>query len=250
MRLSAAALLLAGAAACAPRRGPGADPAPLVRLREVDPSVLQDIRYAGPHNFLGRPVRGYKAAECLLSPAAARALSSAQAELRAYGLSLKVYDCYRPQRAVDDFVAWAKDAGDVKMKKEFYPSVDKKDLFRDGYIAAKSGHSRGSTVDLTLVALPAGPREEYREGDALRECTGTRERRFGDDGLDMGTGFDCFDPLAHTANPAADAAQRRNRLLLKSTLEKFGFKNLPEEWWHFTLKPEPYPDRYLDVEVE
>jgi D-alanyl-D-alanine dipeptidase len=223
LRLLAAALLVAAAPAAAAEGSASAGP-DLVRLREVDASILQEIRYAGPHNFVGRPIAGYKAPECLLTREAARALAGAQAELKAYGLTLKVFDCYRPQRAVDDFVAWAKDAADVKMKKEFYPAVDKADLFKDGYIAAKSGHSRGSTTDLTLAEL-------------------------GGADLDMGTAFDYFDPLAHTANPALGPAQRRNRLLLKTLLEKHGFANLPEEWWHFTLSREPYPDRSFDVEV-
>ncbi len=199
-----------------------------VRLREVDPSILQDIRYAGAHNFVGRPIRGYMAPECVLTREAAHALADAQADVKAYGLSLKVYDCYRPQRAVDDFVAWAKDPADLKMKKEFYPAVDKSELFKDGYIAAKSGHSRGSTLDLTLT-VPDGV-----GGDAP---------------LDMGVPFDYFDPLAHTANPAVGAVARRNRLLLKTLMEKHGFINLPEEWWHFTLAHEPYPGRFFDEEV-
>ncbi|NNN04671.1 MAG: M15 family metallopeptidase [Elusimicrobia bacterium] len=223
-------------------------PSDFVRLRDVDASILQDIRYAGPHNFVGRPIAGYAAPECLLVRAAARALAEAQAELKPYGLSLKVYDCYRPQRAVDDFVAWAKNTADQKMKKEFYPNVDKADLFKDGYIAAKSGHSRGATVDLTLVSLPAAPPERYSPGDALRACTLPRGRRYGDEGLDMGTGFDCFDPRAHTA-AAVGRHQKMHRLLLKTLLEKHGFTNLPEEWWHFTLSREPYPDRTFDVEV-
>ena len=115
---------------------------------------------------------------------------------------------------------WAKDLSDARMKKTFYPDVDKKDLFKEGYIAAKSGHSRGSTLDLTI------------------------------DGLDMGTAYDYFDKLAHTLNPAIGAVQKANRALLKLAMEKHGFKNLPDEWWHFTLKDEPFPGRYFDVPIE
>jgi len=199
-------------------------PPDLVRLREIEPSIRQEMRYAGAHNFVGRPIAGYNAAECLLTREAAQALADAQAELKDFGLTLKVFDCYRPQRAVDDFVSWAKDASDVKMKKEFYPAVDKADLFKDGYIAAKSGHSRGSTMDLTLAQAAGGD-------------------------LDMGTAFDYFDPLAHTANPAISRLQKINRALLKTLMEAHGFKNLPDEWWHFTLVREPYPDRYFDVTI-
>ncbi len=197
-----------------------------VSLASVDPSIILEMRYYGAHNFLGRPVRGYGAPQCLLTKEAAKALSAVQAEAKKRGLSLKVYDCYRPQRAVDDFVAWAKDLSDIKMKKEFYPHVPKTELFKEGYIAAKSGHSRGSTVDLTLV------------------------RKFHNKNLDMGTGFDFFDIRAHTDNPEIGARQRSNRLLLKSLMEKQGFKNLPEEWWHYTLNPEPFPKRYFDFEIK
>lgn len=190
----------------------------------MDPGIISDIRYYGADNFLGRPVKGYKSPKCLLTRQAAQALAAMQTELKLYSLSLKVYDCYRPQRAVADFVAWAKDMADTKMKNEFYPNVAKSELFKEGYIAAKSGHSRGSTVDLTLVSK--------------------------DTDLDMGTKFDYFDPTAHTANPSVGSLQRRNRLLLKSVMEKYGFKNLADEWWHYTLKNEPFPDRYFDFEIE
>lgn len=201
--------------------GGAAIPSDFVSIQDIDPTIQLDIRYFGSHNFLGRPVKGYRAPKCILTKPAAEALAKVQADLKPFALSLKVYDCYRPQMAVDDFVTWAKDLQDLKMKKEFYPKVDKTNLFRDGYIAEKSGHSRGSTVDLTLVP-----------------------------GLDMGTTYDYFDPLSHTANPEIGPMQKRNRLLLKSLMEKHGFKNLPEEWWHYTLVGEPYPDRFFAFEIE
>ena len=136
-------------------------PADFVSLQQVDPSIVLEIRYFGHHNFLGRPVRGYRAASCWLTKEAAAAVESVQTELKRSGLSLKVYDCYRPQRAVDDFVLWARDLRDTKMKGEFYPRVDKADLFRDGYIAAKSGHSRGSTIDLTIIPRPPRRQREF-----------------------------------------------------------------------------------------
>jgi D-alanyl-D-alanine dipeptidase len=219
-------------------------PSDLVALKDIDPTIVQDIRYATIHNFIGRPIKGYSSPHCLLTRDAAVALSKVQSELKAKSLSLKVYDCYRPQRAVDDFVAWAKDLSDVKMKKEFYPKVDKSKLFKDGYIAEKSGHSRGSTVDLTIVPLPPPSEAVYKEGQKLKPCTFVQGSRFADGSVDMGTGYDCFDPLAHTENPSISATQKWNRHLLKSTMEKYGFKNLDEEWWHFTLKNEPFPDRY------
>jgi D-alanyl-D-alanine dipeptidase len=164
-------------------------------------------------------------------------------------MSLKIYDCYRPQRAVDHFVRWAKDIGDMRMKAEFYPDVDKKVLFKDGYIAEKSGHSRGSTVDLTIVRLPVPKQAEYTPGQPLKDCRLPEGKRFKDNGIDMGSGFDCFDPLSHTANPKAGSEQQKNRLLLKSIMEKNGFKNYENEWWHYTLKDEPFPKRYFDFPI-
>ncbi|MFE1579888.1 M15 family metallopeptidase [Streptomyces fradiae] len=219
-------------------------------LRAVDPTVLQEMRYATAHTFVGTPVDGYREPVCLLTRPAARALHRAQARLLRRGLSLKVYDCYRPQRAVDHFVRWARDPADQRMKAGFYPRVDKARLFADGYVAERSGHSRGSTVDVTLVRLPRDPARPYVPGEPLVDCTAPREKRFPDDSVDMGTGFDCFDPLSHTDDPRVRGAARANRDLLRGVLAAEGFVNLPEEWWHFTYRPEPFPDTYFDFPVE
>jgi D-alanyl-D-alanine dipeptidase len=135
------------------------------------------------------------------------------------------------------------------MKDEFYPNVDKARLFVDGYIAEKSGHSRGSTMDLTIVRLPTRPTRPYVPGEPLVPCYAPQGERFPDSSVDMGTGFDCFDTLSHTLDPRIQGEQRANRLLLKSTLEALGFVNLAEEWWHYTYKPESYPDTYFDFPV-
>ncbi|MCK7624886.1 M15 family metallopeptidase [Streptomyces sp. RS10V-4] len=227
----------------------GAAPGEFVALREVDPTIIQEMRYATPHDFMGVPVTGYREPVCILTRDAARALHRAQLSFLRRGYTLKVYDCYRPQRAVDHFVAWAKDLSDQRMKAEFYPRVDKSVLFRDGYIAEKSGHSRGSTVDLTLVRLPALPTRPYVPGEPLTPCFGPRASRFPDNSLDMGTGFDCFDTLAHTLDPRVTGRQRANRLLLKSGLERAGFVNYADEWWHYTFTPETFPDTYFDFPV-
>ncbi|MFJ8589365.1 M15 family metallopeptidase [Streptomyces sp. NPDC093595] len=224
-------------------------PEQFVALRSVDPTILQEMRYTTAHNFVGEPVDGYRQPLCVLTRPAARALHRAQVRLLRQGYSLKVYDCYRPQRAVDHFVRWAGDLRDERMKAEFYPLVDKTRLFADGYIAAKSGHSRGSTVDVTIVALPARPTRPYVPGEPLVSCSAPREERFPDNSVDMGTGFDCFDTLSHTDDPRVGGAQRANRRLLKDALAAQGFVNLPEEWWHFTYKPEPFPDTYFDFPV-
>ncbi|MFD7921944.1 M15 family metallopeptidase [Streptomyces sp. NPDC059740] len=252
--LLAVLLPLAGTAAARPAPGhrPSSDPkapARFVALHDVDPTILQEIRYATPHNFTGRPVEGYRQPMCIVTRETARALHRAQQSFLRRGYTLKVYDCYRPQRAVDSFVAWAKNLDDQPMKGEFYPDVDKSALFDDGYIAAKSGHSRGSTVDLTLVRLPATPTRPYVPGEPLTSCHGPRAARFPDNSLDMGTGYDCFDTLAHTLDPRVRGKQLRNRLLLKEGLEKAGFENYPYEWWHYTFTPETYPDTYFDFPV-
>ncbi|WP_079125603.1 M15 family metallopeptidase [Streptomyces lushanensis] len=224
-------------------------PKEFVALRSVAPTVIQEMRYLTPHNFLGEPVDGYRQPVCIVTRPTAEALRRAQLRLLRQGYSLKVYDCYRPQRAVDHFVRWAKDLQDERMKAEFYPRVDKSRLFEDGYIAEKSGHSRGSTVDLTLVKLPAPPTRPYIPGERLAPCHGPKAERFPDTSVDMGTGFDCFDTLSHTDDPRVQGEQRANRRFLKATLAEVGFTNLPEEWWHFTHKPETFPDTYFDFPV-
>ncbi|MDQ1040072.1 D-alanyl-D-alanine dipeptidase [Streptomyces sp. V3I8] len=228
--------------------GPKA-PEDFVALRSVDRTIIQEIRYFTPHNFVGERVDGYRQPLCILTGPAAEALHRAQRHLLRRGYSLKVYDCYRPQRAVDHFVRWAEDLDDQDMKGEFYPDVDKTRLFEDGYIAEKSGHSRGSTVDLTVVKIPARPTRPYVPGEPLVPCSAPRDERFPDNSVDMGTGYDCFDTLSHTLDPRIRGEQRANRLLLKDTLEDLGFVNLAEEWWHFTYKPEAHPDTYFDFPV-
>src|SRR5215813_13566587 len=197
-----------------------------VDVKEFIPSAQLDIRYYTTNNFVGSRIDGYDAPKCLLTREAAVALKNVQEELARNGQSLKIFDCYRPQHAVDHFMRWAKDSSDQKMKSKYYPSIDKENLFKNGYIAAKSGHSRGSTLDLTIIDL-----ESNRE-------------------LDMGTDFDFFDPLSHTVNSRIGKSQQDNRIDLKSVMERNGFENLEEEWWHFTLKNEPYPDQYFDFKVE
>lgn len=247
-------VLLMFVALCFPQmiHANGSDKMPdtFVDIQKVIPDVLMDIRYYGPHNFLGEKVDGYMAPKCYLTREAAEALARVQKDLLPYALTLKIYDCYRPQRAVNHFVRWAKDIDNHKTMKEFYPTVDKRNLFKDGYIDSKSGHSRGSTVDLTIVPLPAPPQQDYQPGQMLSECFLPAAHRFGDNSIDMGTGFDCFHELSHTENKNAAPWQKINRLLLKSLMEKHGFKNYDKEWWHYTLKNEPYPDTYFNFVIE
>jgi D-alanyl-D-alanine dipeptidase len=221
-----------------------------IDIQKVIPDVVMDIRYYSPHNFVGERVDGYLAPKCFLTKEAAQALAGVQKDLEPYSLSLKIYDCYRPQRAVNHFVRWAKEIDNTKTMKEFYPTIDKRNLFKDGYIAEKSGHSRGSTLDLTIVPFPAPEQAQYTPGQKLQECYLPAAKRFQDNSLDMGTGFDCFHELSHTANANIGRQQQINRLLLKSLMEKHGFKNYDMEWWHYTLKNEPYPDSYFDFVIE
>lgn len=224
-------------------------PEGFVEIREVIPDIILDLRYLTNHNFLGVPVKGYKSEKCFITKKAADSLAKVQAELKRFGLSLKIYDAYRPQRAVNHFVRWAKDLSDTLTKKEFYPTIDKSRLFEDGYIAEKSGHSRGSTIDLTIVPIPLPYQLAFDVNDQC-ECFESIDKRFKDNSIDMGTGYDCFNVHSHTENPELTPQQRANRLLLKSLMDKYGFKNLPEEWWHFTLRNEPFPITYFDFEIE
>lgn len=224
-------------------------PPDFVNIKEIIPDIIVELRYFGEHNFLGKKVDGYNSEICYLTKAAAESLAKVQAELRNFNFTLKVYDCYRPQRAVDHFIRWSMDLSDTITKKEFYPTIDKKNLFKDGYIADKSSHSRGSTVDLTIVPLPIPEQEKFNKNYQC-ECFFSIDKRFKDNSIDMGSGFDCFHPISHTINNNLEVNQRINRFLLKTLMEKYGFKNYPLEWWHYTLKDEPYPDTYFDFIIE
>lgn len=200
-------------------------PEEFVDVASVVPNLVVDMRYAGSHNFIGRPIDGYEAPVCILTREAAAALAKAQAELKDFGLGLKVFDCYRPTRAVAHFVRWAKDEADTMMQAEFYPEFAKPELFAEGYIADRSGHSRGSTVDLTLVSLP----DEAE--------------------VPMGTPFDFFSTQSWPTDADQTAEVRANRLLLSSVMQRHGFIPYDREWWHFRLGDEPFTDTYFDFLV-
>jgi D-alanyl-D-alanine dipeptidase len=187
--------------------------------------LVVDMRYFGGNNFVGQRIDGYERPRCLLSVPAANALAAIERDLAVNGLGLKVLDCYRPQRAVAHFVRWAQRIGDVKHKREFYPDVNKRDLFKDGYITDRSGHSRGSTVDLTLVR-----RADGRE-------------------LDMGSPFDFFSPKSWPSDRSVSGEAQKNRARLAGAMTRGGFRPYDKEWWHFTLINEPFPDRYFNFPV-
>jgi D-alanyl-D-alanine dipeptidase len=245
-------LALAAIIAATTAMAAGADetvPDGFVWLSDVDPTIGQDIRYYGAHNFLGRPVAGYEAPECILTRAAAEALLAIQAELAQSRLSLKVYDCYRPQRAVDDFIAWADVVEDQATRAEFYPRVDKADFFDLGYVARKSGHTRGSTVDVAIVPVGHPSAPAYAAGDELLDCALPASQRFADPSLDFGTGYDCMDEKSHHGNTAVAPVAQGNRLILRDIMERHGFAPYAEEWWHYTLRDEPFPETYFDFPV-
>ena len=196
-----------------------------VYLADIDPSIQQDIKYAGDDNFIGRPIPGYEAPCSIITLKAGLALSEMQKELRQQGLALLIYDTYRPLRAVKFFYEWGQDAADQKNKMAYYPRVDKKDFFTLRYIGFPSSHCRGSTVDLTLI------------------------NTLNNQALDMGTPFDFMDPLSHPTCNLVNTQQFENRQMLLKLMEKYGFLGIDNEWWHFTLADEPFTDCYFDFPV-
>ena len=216
-------------------QSPAGLPAGFVYLRDVDASILQDIRYAGEDNFTGKPVPGYAAAECILTRPAAEALARVQAALRPQNLSLKVYDCYRPQRAVMSFVAWAREKDDAPSTRRFFPTLRKDQLVPLGYIAEQSSHPRGVAVDLTLVQLPVPGATPADPKAVAGPCTAKAGVRAPDNSVDMGTGYDCFDTLSHTASPRVGKVQRAWRLKLLGAMKREKFENFEKEWWHYVF---------------
>jgi zinc D-Ala-D-Ala dipeptidase len=227
----------------------GSLPKGFVYLRDIDPTIVQDIRYAGSHNFVGRPIRGYLAAECILSASAANALATVQRMLAEKKLSLIVWDCYRPKRAVEDFLQWSKDPTRSEMKTEFYPRTDKQKLFALGYLARRSAHSRGSTVDLGIVPADFSSPSRPDPAQSPKPCTSPKGERFEDGTIDFGTGYDCLDVLGHTSNALVGGTARHNRQMLKSYMQDAGFRPYFREWWHFELINEPFNRDGFDFEV-
>jgi len=210
-----------------PQKGPL--PEGFVYVDRMIPNIVIDLRYCTKHNFVGERIDGYLKPRCILTKPATDALLEVQEELRPFGLGLKIFDAYRPQRAVDHFVRWAGNLEDTRTKAEFYPDIEKDTLLRDRYIAARSSHSRGSTVDLTIVSL-----QSETAGEAL----------------DMGTDFDFFGPASSPFFPGLSPGQRAHRMLLHSLMKRHGFEPYPEEWWHFTLRDEPFPETYFNFPIQ
>lgn len=201
-------------------------PQGFVYLDEVIPSAHFEIRYYGDNNFVGKRIDGYKAPLAIFSRTAATALQAVSEDLERKGYLLKIYDAYRPQTAVNHFVRWSQQASDLKMKQQYYPLLDKRNLFKLGFIAKKSGHSRGSTVDLTMVHKDTGAE------------------------VDMGSPFDFFGDISYYDTSLINQTQKANRVILKEAMVKQGFKPYSKEWWHFTLIKEPYPKQLFNFTVE
>ena len=221
--IACAALVLAG---CAREKDPTMDRSDFVVITDMIPDALLEIRYYSTYNFVGERIDGYEAPIALMTRQAADSLKAVSDELKAQGYRLKIWDAYRPQRAVNHFIRWAENVQDTAMKAVFYPMVDKSLLFEQGYIMARSGHSRGSTVDLTLIDAATGKE------------------------LDMGSPFDWFGDESHPAYEGTKEDVRRNRQILWNTMLRHGFTMIDSEWWHFTLANEPYPDTYFDFPIK
>jgi D-alanyl-D-alanine dipeptidase len=205
-------------------------------LHDVDPTIVQDIKYATDDNFTGRPVPGYGAAQCILERSTAEALARVQGDLRKSSLGLVVYDCFRPARAVRAFVEWSADRAPPIPTGRFYPRIAKEKLFKLGYIAATSNHSRGNTVDLNLVQLPPIQPKAFDANVKYGPCNGPDTERAPSIGLDMGASFDCFDPKSSTSSPEISSVQRSWRNRLVGAMGRRGFHNYQKEWWHFTFE--------------
>ncbi len=204
-------------------------PAGFSYVRDSIPDIVIEMRYCGDNNFIGQPIEGYNEAVCIASNEAISALKNVQQELNTKGYGLKIFDAYRPQKAVDQFVRWARKLDDTLMKQQYYPEVKKRHLFKEGYISSRSGHSRGSTVDLTLVYL-----EGKHKGKEV----------------DMGSPYDFFGKISWPASDLINEKEKKHRTLLRDAMLRHGFRPLYTEWWHFTLRNEPYPNTYFEFEVE
>jgi D-alanyl-D-alanine dipeptidase len=223
-------------------------PKGFVYLHDVAPDIIQDMRYASSNNFIGNPIPGYKKGSCIVTRQAGEQLKNAEQEIKAKGYALKVYDCYRPQTAVNYFYHWSQDFHDERHKAAFYPREIKKELFKKKYIALSSGHTRGSTLDLTLVKLDGS--SKIANKTHLTRCYAKSANYLNDDSIDMGTRFDCLDKSANINYSNLSKSQQANRLLLKKLMVRHGFKPYFYEWWHYTLNNEPFPDTYFDFPVK
>eukprot|EP00118_Oscarella_pearsei_P028102 m.311510 g.311510 ORF g.311510 m.311510 type:complete len:261 (+) comp74890_c0_seq1:16-798(+) len=230
-------------------------PEGFVNLSDLDSSILIDIRYGGSHNFIGRKIDGYDESVCILTRKAAESLVAAHRDFVSAipPYRIKVYDCYRPQRAVKHFIRWSEDDNDTVNKQEFYSTLHKPDLFSRGYVAWRSNHSKGSSVDITIVPPVVNHGDDveasYWPGQPLYPCYFPLPFRLDDGSLDMGTAFDCFHTASHTTSHLVSHKHLKRRQMLNLVMKRHGFYNYPLEWWHFSVLDEPFPDTYFDFPV-
>lgn len=210
-----------------------------VYLREIDPTIQVSLRYYGNENFLGRRVKAYKKPVLIMTRQAAQALKKVQEDLKKDGYELVIYDAYRPQDAVDNFMVWSLDLNDQIKKAHYYPRVDKAKVFELGYLAKRSGHTRGSTVDLTIIKKGHKVHDVIEKKRTLLD--GFTITYLDDGTIDMGSSFDLFDVASHYENSVIPKANKKMRTYFHDLMAKHGFKQSPREWWHFTLENEPYP---------
>lgn len=210
-------------------------PGGFVYLRDVDPTIIQDIRYATSNNFVGRPLAGYNAGECVVKQEVGLRLKAVQQELATQSLSLKMFDCYRPARASLDMVKWSQNGRETAAERRYNPRIPKTELFRLGYIASHSQHSTGAALDLTLVDLKADNSAKIDPSKSYADCTAPAAARLPEGSVDMGTGYDCTDAMGHTAAPSITKEQRAWRKRLVAAMARQGFVNYSKEWWHFSL---------------
>jgi D-alanyl-D-alanine dipeptidase len=201
-------------------------PEGFIYVKDIIPDLDVELRYNGSNNFVGKPIEGYQSNKLILTTETAKALKLIHGALQQQNLYLKVYDGYRPQQAVNHFVKWARKLNDTVKKQIFYPEIQKRYLFKEGYIASKSGHSRGSTLDLTIINGNTG------------------------EPLDMGSPYDFFGEKSWVNYENITEKQKANRQLLQAVMLKYGFRNYPKEWWHFTLRDEPFPNTYFDFPIK
>ena len=223
-------------------------PGGFVYLRDVDPSIIQDIRYATYNNFVGRPLRGYDAGECVVKREVGLKLKAIQQELSARKLSLKMLDCYRPTRAVADMVAWSQNGKETPAERRFNPKYNKRDLFRLGFLAGYSQHSTGAALDLTLVDLSADNSAAFDRAKIYADCAAPVAARSPEGSIDMGTGYDCTDLKAYTRSGAITPEQSRWRRELLAVMARQGFVNYWREWWHFSLPGAAWPAYDFPIE--
>ena len=223
-------------------------PDAFIDVQTIAPDIQLEMRYLTDDNFVGAPVDGYLDPICYLVRPAAAALAKVQKAVKSDGYGLVMFDCYRPQRAVNHFVRWS-EGKDAATKQQYFPDLDQSQLFELGYIAKRSGHSRGATVDVGLLKLSSNHSSDDLGRERPTKCQHRFERSKAEGHVDFGSDYDCFDAMSHTASREVSQHAMANRRYLVEVMARFGFENYDKEWWHFTYRPEPFPETYFDFPI-